>query len=101
MDFIGSLLSQFMAILAYTLLLGGVYKLVRIESELAAIKKLLEGQKTTSPAASPADSVKDSAAFAPDLHATDDASEYAARLLRAVNAESKSSLTPNYPVRSE
>jgi hypothetical protein len=86
-----------MAILAYTLLLAGVYKLVRIESELAAIKKLLEGQK----AAFPADAPKDSTAFAADLRATEDASEYAARLLQAVNAESKSSLTPNYPVRSE
>ncbi len=86
-----------MAILGYTLLLGGVYKLVRIESELVAIKKLLEGQK----AISPVDSPKASAAFAADLHATDDATEYAARLLQAVNAEAKSPLAPNYPVRSE
>ena len=97
MDFIAALFSQFIAILGYTLLLTGVYKLVRIESELAAIKKLLERQKT----AFPADSPNSSAAFAADLHATDDATAYAERLLQAVNAESKLPMAPNYPVRSE
>ena len=99
MNFIGALLSQFLAILAYTLLLAIVYKLVRIENELGAIKKLLQGQP--SPTEATASAPIERVAHSVDLHENDDATEYAARLLRAVNAESKAPTVPNYPVRSE
>lgn len=99
MNFIGALLSQFLAILAYTLLLAIVYKLVRIENELGAIKKLLQGQASPAEATTPAQMQR--VAPSVDFHEDDDATAYAARLLSAVNAESKAPTVPNYPVRSE
>ena len=90
-----------MAIFGYTVLLVGVYKLLKIESELAKIKKLLEERAPLNlPASGPSAASAPEPAFA-EPHGYDDATEYAAKLLRAVNAQSQPSVTPNYPVHPE
>jgi hypothetical protein len=79
---LGAIISEVMAIITYAVVVSGVYKLFQIATELQEIKKLLKdgaqaGQAV--PAASP---------YA-EIHPTDDATDYAAKLLRAVNAESR------------
>jgi hypothetical protein len=82
-DLVDIFVREIMAIVGYSLLIAGVYKLFQIATELGEIKQLLRKARTVSPALS---SVESPLA---DLHASDDASEYAAKLLRAVNAESQ------------
>jgi hypothetical protein len=92
-----------LAIFGYTVLLVGVYKLLKIETELAAIKKLLVDRAPASLTAAPQDSADPIIGVTPtpEPHGYDDATEYAAKLLRAVNAQSDPPMTPNYPVRPE
>jgi len=101
-ELIGAILGQFMAIFGYTVLLVGVYKLLKIETELAAIKKLLErsAASVTAPAPAPTEPFA-GVTPVPEPHSYDDATEYAAKLLRAVNAPSNPPMTPNYPVHPE
>jgi hypothetical protein len=80
---LGAILGEVLSVITYTMVVAGVYKLFQIASELAEIKNLLKGgAQLTSPS---------SAAVTPyaEIEASDDASDYAAKLLRSINAESK------------
>jgi hypothetical protein len=76
---------EIVSITAYVLLVAGVFKLFQVVTLLGEIKELL-GRRPASEGTS----------FSPaslplaDLQSSDEASEYAARLLRAVNTESHS-----------
>ena len=83
---LSAFLGEVLAIVAYVVLFTGVYKLFQIATTLGEIKELLATRSHSSPASL----VKSSPA---DYHASDDASEYAAKLLRAVSAESQPSAT--------
>ena len=89
MDLIGVFVREIATIIAYALVFAGVYKLFQISTELTQIKELLKdrSRSTPSPVIPPT-----LGPAAPDFHSTDDASEYAERLLRAVNAESRASV---------
>lgn len=94
MGILSAFLGEAVAIVGYVLLFAGVYKLFQIATDLGEIKQLLKDQARSAPP-SPALPV----AFAPhaDLQRSDDASEYAEKLLRAVNAESQRAV-PESPV---
>ena len=83
MDFIEVFVREVITIIGYALLFLSAYKLFQISNDLRDIKQTLKGRMPSAPPAiSPASS------SLTDLHGADDASAYAEKLLRAVNAES-------------
>ena len=91
MGIAAAFLGEIVSIVAYVLLAAGVVKLFQIVNLLGEIKELLSRRPTS-------ESTPLSPASLPlaDLRSDDEASEYAARLLRAVNTESRS--TTDVPV---
>ena len=89
MELLGAFLSEIAAILGYVLLFAGVYKLFQITTELGEIKELLRNQARS---ASPSPALAQALAPLTNMRSSDDASEYAEKLLRAVNAESHPSV---------
>jgi hypothetical protein len=88
-DFIEVFIREVLTIVGYALLFVSAYKLFQISSDLREIKQTLKNQVQPTPAAiSPAPSSL-AGLHVSDPHASDDASAYAERLLRAVNAESQ------------
>jgi hypothetical protein len=87
-DLIGVFVREIATIVAYALVFAGVYKLFQISTDLTQIKELLKDRSraTPSPVAPPP---LDPAGA--NFRTTDDAAEYAEKLLRAVNAESRAS----------
>lgn len=83
MGILSAFVGEVLAILTYAVLFAGVYKLFQIHAVLGEIKEVLS-TRAHSPAA-PAVSLAPGSPE--DLRTSDDASEYAAKLLRAVNAE--------------
>jgi hypothetical protein len=89
-ELLGAFLSEIVAFLGYVLLFAAVYKLFQITTELGEIKELLRSQaRSGSPLPSPA--MAQALAPLTNLSSSDDASDYAEKLLRAVNAESRAS----------
>jgi hypothetical protein len=74
---------ELVSILSYVLLAVGIFKLFQIVTLLGEIKELLGRRPAPEGASFPAASVPMA-----ELRANDEAAEYAARLLRAVNSES-------------
>lgn len=91
MGVLNAVFSEVVAILAYVLLFAGVYKLFQIATELGEIKQLLKDRTHSVP--SPQRTSMELAPFATS-QSSDDAADYAAKLLRAVSAESNSPVTP-------
>jgi hypothetical protein len=86
-ELMGAFLGELAGIAGYVLLFAAVYKLFQIATELTEIKQVLENQaRSVSPA------LAQSLAPLTELRSSDDASDYAEKLLRAVNAESHSSV---------
>jgi hypothetical protein len=84
-DFVGALVQEITVIASYALLIGGVYILFRISSDLGEIKQLLKDRARSAP---PSPALSSALAPLANLRSADDASDYAEKLLRAVNAES-------------
>jgi hypothetical protein len=74
LELAGGFLREIVAILSYALIFFGVYKLFQIATDLREIKETLKGSTRPAPGSTAA--------------IGDDASAYAERLVRAVNAES-------------
>lgn len=89
MEIIGALLGEMAAIMGYVLLLAAVWKLFQIATELGEIKELLRNQARSVP---PSPALAHALAPLTDLRSADDASDYAEKLLRAVNAESRAAV---------
>jgi hypothetical protein len=95
-DFIEVFIREVLTIVGYFLLFASAYKLFQISSDMREIKQLLKDRvQSAPPAISPAPSLL------ANLQASDDASAYAERLLRAVNAESHSTVPTVPPAPSE
>lgn len=90
MEIIGALLNEMAVIIGYVLLFAAVWKLFQITTELGEIKELLRNKARSSAPLSP--SMAQALAPLTDLRSSDDASDYAERLLRAVNAESHTAI---------
>lgn len=101
MDFIEVFVREVMTIVGYALLFVSAYKLFQISSDLREIRQTLKDRlQWAPPANSPASSSLPDL-HAPDLHTSDDASAYAEKLLRAVNAESRVPVPAVPPAASE
>ncbi len=101
MEILGAILSDIAALTGYVLLFAVVYKLFQIGTELSEIKQILANQSRAVP---PLPAMAQALAPLADLRSSDDASDYAEKLLRAVNAESQTPVpvaSPNFPVSSE
>lgn len=102
MGIVTAFIGEVVAIAGYMILFTGVYKLFQIATELGEIKQLLKDQSRSSSLTSaivPAHAPNTGLGF-PPLVSSDDASEYAEKLLRAVNAESQHA-APESPVAPE
>jgi hypothetical protein len=82
--FFGELIS----ILLYVILAVGVFKLFQVVTLLGDIKELLGRRAASEGASFPLAAAPVASTPMADLRANDDAAEYAAKLLRAVNSES-------------
>jgi hypothetical protein len=97
-DFVGAFVQEITVIASYALLIGGVYMLFRISSDLGEIKQLLKDRTRSAP---PSPALSSALAPLANMRSTDDASEYAEQLLRAVNAESRPPIPEGSPAPSE
>ena len=98
MEIIGALLGEMAAIMGYVLMFAAVWKLFQIATELGEIKQLLSNQARSVP---PSPALAQALAPLANLRSSDDASEYAEKLLRAVNAESHAAVPADSPIPSE
>ncbi len=87
MEILGAFFGEIAAIFSYVMIFLAVYKLFQITGQLGEIKELLTRQARSS-SSSPSPSMAQALAPLADLRSSDDAAEYAEKLLRAVNAES-------------
>ena len=90
MGILSAFVGEVLAVLAYVVLFVGVYKLYEIAKVLGEIKELLYKRTSSIPTPAGPPSMD-------GLRESDDAAEYAAKLLRAVNAESQHGVTPHPP----
>ena len=87
MGVVAALFGEIISIVAFVLFATGVFKLFQIVTLLGEIRDQLGRQATSDVAPFAARSTP-----VADLRANDDAAEYAAKLLRAVNTEAHSTI---------
>jgi len=91
-DFFGVIVNGLLTTVAYVVIFFGVYKLYQIATDIHEIKDLVVSARRVTPGAAPVPAVAGpvfSSEMARDVAADDSAADYAANLLRAVNAGSQ------------
>ncbi len=94
MDFFGAIISGLLTTVGYVVIFFGVYKLYQISTDIREIKDLVASARRVTSVAPPVPAVA-APVFSPQIArdgaADDAAADYAANLLRAVNAGSQRS----------